>query len=295
MRLALSLIVLTACAAETDDGVVLDDSDAGKADASGYTARIWATPYPIQPGVETTLSIKLYSGGTRIRDFDLLHTMPLHFATLAHDHGDFQHVHPTLRSDGSFETRVTFAEASPYTVALEFDPAGAAGAQLVRGTLVPAGATSEGPCDHGGCYGWDGSTGAVHQHVDDIATSFDNVEIRRTDADTEIHACEDVPVRYAFADASGRYQDQFATWLGMAGHDLVFSEDNHDFVHLHGMVQAGTTPGVVFHTFLPHAGRYESFAQFMLGGDVITVRQWLYARDPLPGADCAAGGEHHHH
>ena len=58
--------------------------------------------------------------GRAVRDFDLEHTKRMHLIVARRDLGTFQHLHPTMRADGTWSTPLRLSDAGSYRVFADF-------------------------------------------------------------------------------------------------------------------------------------------------------------------------------
>src|SRR5829696_6544567 len=72
-------------------------------------------------GVPTTLEYRVVDEhGGAVRDFEVEHTKRMHLIVVRRDLTDFQHLHPTMRADGTWTAPLTLPESGSYRVFADF-------------------------------------------------------------------------------------------------------------------------------------------------------------------------------
>ena len=196
------------------------------------------------------------SGGDPVRDFEVEHEKRMHLIVVRRDLRGFQHLHPTVGSDGTWSTPVTLREPGSYRVFADFKRQGEnvtlAGDVSVPGParrepLPPAALTA----DAGGGYqvriaGGRSSAGEESELEFDVTRAGRPVEVD--------------------------------PYLGARGHLVALREDDLAYLHVHPVERAeghgahgGGGGPVAFATEFPSAGRYRLFLQFRHQGKVRTA------------------------
>ena len=186
--------------------------------------------------------------GATVRHFDVEHTKRMHVIVARRDLTGFQHLHPTQRADGSWETPVKLRDAGSYRVFADFsrggEPQTLASDLRVDGRAdlsdLPAPApraTSDG--------GYDVELAAPGAHPGEEA------ELRfRISKDGEPVSSEE--------------------YLGAGGHLVALREGDLAFLHVHPTNDAGSDE-IAFASTFPTEGRYRLFLQFQHNGEIQTV------------------------
>jgi hypothetical protein len=112
---------------------------APSAQLDAYALDFRVTPPAPVPGQATLVRffVRTPHTGSLVRQFETVHERLLHFFVLSSDLAFFQHLHPVLQPDGSFEQRIVFPKEGIYRVMADFLPTGAA-PQLVQHSIITA-------------------------------------------------------------------------------------------------------------------------------------------------------------
>lgn len=283
------LLRLAALACAVPSALVLTH-EVAVADHGAYRARIVTAPAVVAPGSQARVSVAIHApSGEKVRRFDDLHTMSMHLIAVSQDLTEFAHVHPAPSPSGTLTTALRFRKAQPYTIFMEYDPAGAAGQQLTRAALRPVGSRLV-PAKLDAAAAFDGTASR------DIVLGNTRVKLvghagrrARAGVATKLHA--------SIRDASGGPAN-IGTYLEMPGHAIVISENLATFLHLHATALASGT-GIVggmdhasghgsggghgghgtptagddlaFDVTFPRQGLYKVWIQFQRGGAVVTA------------------------
>src|ERR1700727_963235 len=83
---------------------------AGIPDAHEFPVRITTAPKILKPGEETLLTFHIEDPdtGKTVHDFEIMHEKLFHQFLISQDMQFFEHVHPKMQADGSFDLGVTF-------------------------------------------------------------------------------------------------------------------------------------------------------------------------------------------
>ncbi len=266
-------------------GVALSSSVA-LADHLSYSLRVTASPNPAVGASSRVYLRVLKQNGSVVRQFDDLHTQPMHLIAVSQDLADFQHVHPRLSPLGYLSTQLRFSRPAPYTLFAEYDPAGAAGERTSRHVLRPSG-SQPAPAQLDGSVAFDGEL-TRRMTVGSTRVSLVGAMTNRLRAGvaSSIHLQ---------VDDTGGAPVALENYMGMPAHAIVVSQDLRDFLHLHGMPAGthggmtgavhgghhgghGTPPpstGAVAHLSIdvkfPRAGLHKLWVQVQRAGRAITV------------------------
>ncbi|HET6529232.1 MAG TPA: hypothetical protein VFH03_01245 [Actinoplanes sp.] len=189
------------------------------------------------------------SGGVPITTYQVVHDKPLHLIVVRRDLTGFQHLHPSMASDGTWRTPLTLAEPGSYRAIADFTAS--IGGRQVATTL--------------------GVDLAVPGHYRPIPLPAPS---RQAVTDT-------FTVTYQGQPRTGSTQPLVMTvtkgrpvqpepYLGAFGHLVVFREGDIAYVHVHP--EAELADGKIkFWLAAPGAGRYRMFLDFQVGGTVHTA------------------------
>lgn len=246
-----------------------------------------------KPGEAVDLTFKVQQDGAALTDFDVVHDKTSHLMLVSSDYSDFQHVHPTLDSDGTFRIDdVVFHRPGPYYVFLDVTPQGSK--QIVKrfdlkvqGTPRPL-VLSEDLKDKG----WQGLR---------VRLLPMPKPLKKGDAMLHFQITRD-----------GRPVQDLKPYMGAMGHVVALGKDGKPFLHIHPLDEptsstmhaghsmgsstptgasdphaghsmgAASTPSaqsssmepsgpgeVAFHATFPAAGLYKVWGQFWVGDAVI--------------------------
>ncbi|WP_205696463.1 hypothetical protein [Conexibacter sp. SYSU D00693] len=194
-----------------------------------------------RPSAGATLRFRvLRADGTPLRDFDTLHERDLHLIVVRRDLASFAHLHPRLRDDGTWVTRVDLSEAGTYRVLADFSTGGT---QRTLGTdLQVAGAFTP------------------------VALPAPATTARSDGAlEVELHPRDDA---FAFTvRRDGRdVTDRLQPYLGAKGHLVSLRAADLAYLHTHPEQDE-----LAFGVDLPSAGTFRHYVQFRLDGRVHTA------------------------
>jgi len=253
-----------------------------------YRLVLDAPPHPV-PGRPVLLSFAVHEAptGRIVRDFEIVHTKPLHFLMVSADLAYFEHQHPRLGPDGRFRLAWTFPRAGRYFLFADFTPADGDN-QILRTTLDIGGPLRQFP------------TPPRLVPDADQAKTIGDTRVQLTVRPGAMRAGKQTLLTYTLSDLSGHPRTDMQPILGVMGHLIALRDDAQTFVHthtLHGvqpgsygaamlaMMQAGqpevvpVTPGMVtengpcftFKLTPPKPGRYRLWAQFQRQNRWLTV------------------------
>lgn len=105
------------------------DADHGSGMPEGMVPGLAAAEgeYRLRPTVDTTVAgrpgryeFRIDGEDGPVTEFDIEHTKPMHVIVVRRDFVGFQHLHPTMRPDGTWSTPLTIPEAGTYRVFADF-------------------------------------------------------------------------------------------------------------------------------------------------------------------------------
>jgi hypothetical protein len=251
-------VVLTAEAINSDGGDMAGHGESSAASeqdpvrglavsASGMTVELERTELPQDRRAEIAFRI-VGSDDRPVREFDTEHEKQMHLIVVRRDLTGFQHLHPSLDSDGTWRATTTIPEAGSYRVFADFSTGGEA-----------------------------------HTLASDLAVDG-QVDWQELPAETNTAKTDDgYDVQVAGGSATiGREAELRFTvmrdgqpvavepYLGAGGHLVALREGDLAYLHVHPTGGAGSGP-VSFMTEFPTEGRYRLFLQFKHEGKVHTA------------------------
>ncbi|WP_435770190.1 hypothetical protein [Nocardioides sp. SYSU DS0651] len=207
--------------------------------------------------------------GRPVTEFDVEHEKRLHLIAVRRDHTGFQHVHPQMRGDGTWSTRLDLTPGS-WRLFADFRATGAEALTLGADLAVPG--------DHAPVAPAPVSRTA---QVDGYTVTLDGDLAAGGDARLTLSVSRD-----------GRPVTDLQPYLGAYGHLVALREGDLAYLHVHpdGTPGDGSThpgPDVVFHATVPSEGRYRLYLDFKHEGVVRTAAFTVAAGDQ-PGAQPTA-------
>jgi hypothetical protein len=202
-----------------------------------------------------------------ITDYELVHDKKYHLFVISHDLEFFEHLHPDLQPDGSWQLELTLPKPGYYRVLSDFLPSRGS-PQFLGRTLV----TSDFEGDLESDSGQIEPDSVFRKTVDTITASV------QLDPQTLV-AGEYGHLRFTLTDArTGQPITDLQPYLGAFGHTLILSEDMANYVHSHPSegpesdISRGLGgPNVSFEGYMPRAGRYRSWTQFLRNDRLTTI------------------------
>lgn len=254
-------------------------------DARDYQLVFRTEPANVRPGEKVTLFFTFLRPGTGevVKDFEIVHTKPFHLFVISRDMEFFEHIHPTMRPDGTWTIDTTVPRSGCYEVLCDFMPAGGSG-QFLSAPLVTA--------DYDG----DLATDSAHLVPDAVLKkSVADITVTASFDPPQPTSCQYVHLNFYLTDTTtGRPITDLQTYLGQFSHMLLMSEDLQCYVHSHpnnfviesednsnapeyiippdadlDAIRGG--PAVMFDALLPKAGIFRAWAQFQRNGQVRTI------------------------
>lgn len=194
-------------------------------------------------GTPRTLTFHLQmKDGMRITEFQMVHEALLHTIVVRPDLSGFQHLHPDIADDGSWQ--VTLDEPGQWHLVFDSTPAG------------------------------ENAPVVVSANADD-EVQVEAVPLPAPDDDVVVEGLRIIRdgVNFNIINADGTPAQGLEPYLGQAAHLVAIRQGDLAYVHLHptmemvGMFMFGPATG----SGLPEPGTYRMFLQFGYRGDVLTV------------------------
>jgi hypothetical protein len=181
--------------------------------------------------------------GRAVRDFDLEHTKRMHFIVVRRDLTNFQHLHPTLLSDGTWTTPLMLPQAGSYRVYADFS---------VNGK----------PTTLGDDLQVDGDVRSRPLPAPSKTADTDGFVVSLTDA--TVHAGKESALTFTITRNGQPVSLQ--DYLGTKGHLVALREGDLAFLHVHPDANS-----LRFNATFLSAGSYRLFLQFQVAGHVHTA------------------------
>jgi hypothetical protein len=215
--------------------------------AAGYTLVPERTTLPLAK--QTAFRFRIVDArGEAVRKLDLDGGVRLHLIVVRRDFVGYQHLHPALRSDGSWSVPLTLSAPGAYRAFADFDVDGkktVLGHDLfVPGNFAPA---------------------RLPAPASTMSTNGFDVALAHGD----IHAGKETELHFSVT-RNGRPAPSFQPYVGHRGHLVALRDGDLGYLHVHPLPD-GALGEIVFHTELSTAGSYRIFLQFKIGGVVHTA------------------------
>ncbi|MGH3950901.1 MAG: hypothetical protein ACRDSE_17600 [Pseudonocardiaceae bacterium] len=245
----------------------------------GYT--FTPTSTTLTPGSTELFSFRIIgSDGRPLTRYDVEHEKRMHLIVVRRDTAGFQHVHPELRSDGTWTVPLNLPQAGSYRAFADFAPSGAEPTTLGIDLAAP------------GNFQPRAYPASRVSTVDGYRVSLDGDLVPGQTSKVTLSVSED-----------GKPVTDLQPYLGAYGHLVALRQGDLAYLHVHpdGTPGDGTTepgPTVTFYAEVPSAGSYRLFLDFQHGGKVRTAEFTLPAESagtaiperPATGDDHAGHG-----
>ena len=180
--------------------------------------------------------------GSPVVDFDVEHERSMHFIVVRRDLTGFQHLHPEMRSDGTWSTPVDFSRAGAYRVFADFAHDG------VKHTLGA-------DVNVGGSYRPE-PLPAAHR----VAETEGGLEVTLEDHHGSGR------VEFGVSRNGDPVDDELEPYLGAKGHLVTLRAGDLAYLHSHP-----DGDELAFDVDFPSDGTYRLFVQFRYRGEVHTA------------------------
>lgn len=259
------LILVTACSYEKPKKEsVMEHMDHGSMQMAPIANAGWSLDDESQAG---NISFVVKKDGEPWKEFDIQHEKRMHLIVVRSDLTNFQHLHPAMKSDGTWTVPFTPPVEGTYWIYADFVATGE-GNHVLRFERTYGEGTKETyqaeelPFQND----FSGFSDGVKRTVDGIDVWMGVVQIT---ADTPDGFA--VQVNFAMRDAKGK-DLRLQQYLGANGHSVWISTTG-EYVHLHPLEYVGYKKGdwPVFYLDLNPKATYRSFTQFKINGILHTA------------------------
>lgn len=213
--------------------------------SDGYALQLVTTKLSLSsPG---WLSFRVLGDGRKpVLDFQVEATKKMHLLIVRRDLAHYQHVHPTMTSNGTWTVHMVVPAPGKYRVFADF---ATGGKRRVLGADLTA----------------PGAFTAVPLPKRRTTTRVDGYEVT-------LHAGMLMPsteaaIRFTVS-RDGQPVTSLQPYLGNLGHLVILRENTLQYLHVHPTSSGGAGPEIRFSADLPRRGRYRAFLQFQAGGTV---------------------------
>ncbi len=257
------LILVTACSYEKQkEESAMEHMDHGSMQMASAANAGWSLDDESQAG---NISFVIKKEGEPWKEFDIQHEKRMHLIVVRSDLTNFQHLHPTMKSDGTWTVPFTPPVEGTYWIYADF-VATNAGDHVVRFEKTYGKRTRESYIPQkvvtpSGMHG-------IVQEIDHIIVSVDMKEI------DSLQTSQEKSVRMKI-HLMGPMGDDVTVepYLGANGHSVWISPEG-DYIHAHPDenyegFKKGDAPMFMIHDL--HDERYRTFTQFKVHGVVRTA------------------------
>lgn len=268
VRAALFVVALaTVFAAAFGVGKAYDDGDPAPAAEreAGFDLRLLDAP--VASAARTTVRFVIEDGdGEVVTDFDVRHEKLLHLIAVDTGFTGYQHLHPTMASDGTWSTpmRITTGRTELYA---DFRPVG--GEDVVARTRF----------DVPGPLGSPVFSRSRTQQVDGYQVTVVG----------DLAAGGDSGLRFRIL-RDGLPVSDLESYLGAYGHLVMLRKPDGEYLHVHPE-DGPAGPEIGFAASVPTAARYHLYLDFKHGGTVHTA---MFVLDAADAGDSGTDDGHGH-
>jgi hypothetical protein len=230
---------------------------AGIPDAHEFPVRITTAPRIPKPDEATLLTFRVEDPetGKTVHDFEIMHEKLFHEFLISQDLQFFQHVHPEMQKDGTFDLDVRFPHAGLYRTLSDFYPKGAT-PQLIANTLFVAGPQMK--------------IAPAKLKADLEPNKTENLEVSLSTEPAQPIAGLKTLMFFRLTPNDG-----IEPYIGAMGHMLAASADLIDLMHTHPFLvtdpDGGAVKQIQFNLIFPREGIYRVWVQFQRKGVVNTA------------------------
>ena len=238
-------------------------------DTSDYPLEVVTRPSAVVAGkpVTMTFTVRHPRTGELVKTYEVVHDKRYHLFVISQDMSVFEHLHPELQANGSWQIQLTLPRPGYYRILSDFLPSGGA-PQFLSRTIVTNG------------FDEDLVSQTARLQPDTVLTkTVDSITASLEFDPAVLVAGQYGHLRYTLTDATtGAPVTDLQPYLGAFGHTLILSEDMADYVHSHPTegvehdISRGLGgPRVTFEGYMPQPGRYRAWTQFLRNDRLTTI------------------------
>ena len=217
--------------------------------ADGYGLELATTTQPA--GTPSTLRFTVTGpDGEPLTDYERSHDKDLHLIVVRRDLTGYQHLHPERDAAGEWAVPLTLAEAGPYKVYADFQPAGRDRSLVLAADLTAPGTYVPEPLP-----------------APSDATSVDGLDVT---LDGGLVAGTSSPLTFTVR-RDGRPVTDLEPYLGAYGHLVALREGDLAYLHVHPEGEASPGPEIAFAADVPSPATYRLFLDLKHAGAVRTA------------------------
>lgn len=230
---------------------------------NGYTLDLTESILAANP--ETPLRFRIMGDSGPVTRYEESHEKQLHLIVVRNDLTAYQHVHPQLNADGTWQVPVDFSRAGDYRVFADFVPAG--GPALTLGANVHvAGEYDPRPLP----------AALATSDVDGYTVTLRGAPKAGEASTLTLSVSRD-----------GEAVDDLQPYLGAYGHLVALRAADLAYLHVHPLGEPGdgstpAGPQIDFRTTFPSVGDYRLFLEFQHRGVVRTAAFTVSVADSAP-------------
>jgi hypothetical protein len=207
-------------------------------------------PTRFEPGHPTPFTFRvLDQSGQPLTSFVEQHERAMHLIVVRRDLYGFQHLHPTMRADGTWMAEMTLPTAGVWRAFADF-------------------ATDRGAATLGVDLFAGGRFDPVSIPTPDNRAAAEAYQVTLQPGDLSAGQRSELAFRVI---REGQPVTDLEPYLGARGHLVALREGDLAFLHVHPIDDATPGASISFRAALPSAGRYRLFLQFQHNGLVHTV------------------------
>jgi hypothetical protein len=230
---------------------------AGIPDAREFAVHVTTAPKILKAGDDSLLTFRVEDPltGKTVQHFEIMHEKLYHLFVISQDLQFFEHIHPIMQADGSFDLDVRFPHAGLYRVLSDFYPKDAT-PQLIADTLFVAGPGMK--------------MSPAKLTADMAPNDTENLHVSLTTEPPQPIAGMKTLLFFRLTPNDG-----IEPYIGAMGHMLAASSDLIDMMHTHPFLvtdpEGGTVKQIQFNLIFPREGVYRVWTQFQRKGVVNTT------------------------
>lgn len=251
---------------------------------------------PVGQPATWTLQVTDAKSGAPVQSFETEMTKKMHLIVVKNDLSWFNHLHPTLKTDGTFVVTATLPTSGSYKLYADYTPTGRAQEvpqyEFATGGKTPAPfSVALTPDTMQGM--WLTKKFVAHPEGEPEKTGGATYEVAMMPMPAPIIAGQNTMLHFQVRDAKGKPLKDLQPYLGAMGHCVILSQDTTKYLHSHPLAEGADHdmskmgamdmskmnaapapksggPDVMFHTNFPTAGLYKVWGQFQHRGQIIT-------------------------